>query len=137
MDLAWGESAAYSTGRGDIWLGGTEEHAGFDSSTSDAARASILERVARLLPGLGEVRVLRQAAALRPVTPDGFPILGHAPGWDNVCLVLGGGRKGMLLSAAMGRAVAELMVSGVTTLPIGGCSPGRETLRRHAEALAC
>jgi glycine/D-amino acid oxidase-like deaminating enzyme len=64
-------------------------------------------------------------AALRPVTPDGIPIVGLAPGWTNVSLALGSGRKGVLMSAALGRAAADLLAAGKTEVPIDPCSPER------------
>ena len=125
VDLAWREAAVYGTGGRRVWLGGTADRAGFDAAPSAAARASILERVSRILPGTGHARVVRQTAALRPVTPDGMPIVGRPAGWENACLALGSGRKGMLLSAGIGLAVAELLVRGDTTMPIGACAPER------------
>jgi glycine oxidase len=123
--LAWRDAAVYGTGGDAVWLGGTEEHVGFDATPRAAARATILDRVARILPGLGRPTVVRQTAALRPVTPDGIPIIGAAPGWENACLAVGGGRKGVLLAAGMGLAAAELMIAGSTRMPVSPCSPER------------
>jgi glycine oxidase len=124
-DLAWRETAAYAAGDNRVWLGGTEDRVGLDAAPSQAGRASILERAARLLPEMARARVLRQTAALRPVTPDGAPLVGVAPGWENACLALGSGRKGVLLSAAAGRAAADLLTAGSTDLPLDPCSPER------------
>ena len=60
----------------------------------------------------------RLAAAVRHVG-------GRPAGWENACLALGPGHKGMLLSAGIGLAVAELLVRGDTTMPIGACAPER------------
>lgn len=125
VGASWRDAAVYRRDDGRAWLGGTEERVGFDSTPSAAARAAILRRVAKLWPGLEDVTILDHVAALRPVTADGMPISGRCPGWDNVCLALGGGRKGMLLSAAMGRAAAELTVAGETGLSIAPCSVER------------
>lgn len=124
-DLAWRDSAVYRTSDREVWLGGTEDRAGLDAAPTRSGRTSILERAARLVPELGRARVLRQTAALRPVTSDGAPIVGLAPGWDNACLALGSGRKGVLLSSAVGRAVADLMTAGSTDVPLDPCSPER------------
>jgi glycine oxidase len=124
-DLAWRDAAAYGTGGSEVWLGGTEDRVGLDAAPSDSGRASILERAARLLPEMRRARVLRHMAALRPVTPDGIPIVGLAPGWENASLALGSGRKGVLLSAAIGRAAADLLTVGKTEVPIGPCTPER------------
>jgi glycine oxidase len=124
-DLAWRDAAAYGTGGAQVWLGGTEDRVGLDPVPSREGRASIVERVARVLPAMRQANVLSHVAALRPVTPDGIPIVGMADGWDNACLAVGSGRKGMLLSAAIGRATAELLTAGSTQVPIDPCSPER------------
>jgi glycine oxidase len=125
VDLVWRDAQVYEAGPGRVWLAGTDERAGFDRSLSDAGREEILGKVALLDSQLGRARVLRQTAGLRPVTPDNLPIVGLANGWANVAVAMGAGRKGMLLSAALGRAAAELLVRGGTDLPIDNCSPTR------------
>jgi glycine oxidase len=124
-DIAWRDAAVYDGGEGQAWLGGTDERVGFQEAPSAAGRASILSRVARVMPELSGARVLKQVAALRPVTPDGIPIAGLVDGWQNVYAALGSGRKGVLLSAAVARAVVDLLTRGRTQVPIGPCSPQR------------
>jgi glycine oxidase len=132
IDIAWRDAAVYKTKGAEVWLGGTEEHSGFDRGISDSARDSILERVSRVMPVMQDARVVTQTSALRPLTPDGLPIVGMPGGWDNVCVALGGGRKGMLLGAAMGRAAADLLTVGRTELSIVPCSPDRFAARSGA-----
>jgi glycine oxidase len=117
-DLAWRDVMLYRTATHQVWLGGTEEHVGFDAELSETGRVSMLERVGRVVPALATARVVRQTTGLRPVTPDGLPIVGPTAGWSNAWLALGGGRKGMLLSAAMAAAVADLVLDGSSGLPI-------------------
>jgi glycine/D-amino acid oxidase-like deaminating enzyme len=50
-------------------------------------------------------------AGLRPSTPDNQPILGPAPGWENVTLSVGHGSVGIMLSPITGKAIAELVVN--------------------------
>ncbi len=110
-DLSWGPVGVYAAGPDRVLLGGTEDDAGLDSNATDDGRERVLSGVARLLPGLGEPDVLEHWAGLRPVSPDGLPIVGIAPGWSNVCLAGGSGRKGMLLRTRTG--------------PRGGRAPAR------------
>jgi glycine oxidase len=124
-DLAWREAAVYRTGTESVWLGGTEARTGFEDGPTEDGEATILRGVERVLPGFAPLAVEHRQAALRPATPDGLPIAGRAPGWDNVYLALGGGRKGMLLAAGLGRALAELLTTGTTSTPIAAFSPGR------------
>jgi glycine oxidase len=119
LDVSWRHAGAYQTAGGLIWLGGTEDDAGFDSRPSGSGRERILAGIARLLPGLGPPLVVDHVASLRPGTPDGLPVIGLVPGWDNVWFAGGAGRKGMLLGAGLGRAAADLLLHGTTPLAVG------------------
>ena len=77
------------------------------------------------MPAMAEARLALQTSCLRPITPDWLPIVGQAPGWDNVYLTTGAGKKGVLLSPAMGKATADLITQQVTSLSIDDCSPNR------------
>ena len=110
---------------GMLWVGSTEEEAGFDLNTTAQARQFLMRGVLRMFPGLAEARLVRQTACLRPVTPDLQPILGQAPGWDGVYLATGAAKKGILYSPAMGRAVADMITTGHTSLPIAPFAPER------------
>jgi glycine oxidase len=110
-DVSRREAGAYTTAGEGIWLGGIEERAGFDETPTAEGRESILGKIEALLPGLGPVRVLDHVAALRPATPDGMPIVEASPLLENACVATGGGRKGMLLGAALGKAAAEALAA--------------------------
>ena len=79
----------------------------------------------KTIPPLSEARLTLQTACLRPVSEDGLPMIGEVPGWQGVYLATGAGRSGILLSPAMGQAVADLVTKGRTDLPIDACSPSR------------
>jgi glycine oxidase len=127
-DLGWRDAAVYRVPGGSAWLGVTQDRAGFDLDPTPEARQYLRDRVARFLPWVERAEVVRQTAGLRPVTPDGIPIVGLAPGWENAFLAVGSGRKGVLYSAAMGQAAADLLLSGDTALPVEPCSPERGSL---------
>ena len=108
-----------------VWCGTTEEWRGFDREPSDSARKTILDGVVKLIPDIAGASLVQHTACLRPVTPDWLPIIGRAPGCDNVYLATGAGKKGILLSPAMGKAVADLITEDATDLPIGPFDPQR------------
>ena len=62
------------TAEGTVMLGDTKEDVGFDDGTTNRAAAQLAARAVRVFPGLARVRVVRQWAALRVMTPDGLPI---------------------------------------------------------------
>jgi glycine oxidase len=124
-DFSGGGGSVYSKPDGMVWCGTTEERQGFDRETTEAARRSIFEGAVRIVPDLARATLALQTACLRPVTPDWLPIVGQAPGWDNVYLTTGAGKKGILLSTGMGKATADLITRGATSLSIGPCDPAR------------
>ncbi len=124
-DFTWRSAALYPFGANKVWLGGTEEDVGFDTMPSQEGRKAIMRLVSQIFPAAPSMPVVKHVAGLRPVTPDGLPLIGRAPGWDNAYLAMGGGRKGMLLSSGMARAVADLIAEGTTAIDIQPCTPAR------------
>ena len=124
-DFSGGGGSLYTKPDGLVWCGTTEERQGFNKETTQAARAQIIQGVIKIIPDLAQAKLVLQTACLRPVTPDWLPIVGQAPGWDNVYLCTGAGKKGILLSPGMGKATADLISQGSTTLSVGPCAPDR------------
>ena len=97
-----------------IWAGSTEEETGFDNMPSSKGRDSILADLAQMAPSVVSAQLMNHTACLRPVTPDGIPIVGRLPGWDNLYLASGAGRKGILWSVGMSQIAADLITQGET-----------------------
>jgi glycine oxidase len=110
---------------GQVWCAATEEWRGFDAQPSESARALLWQRAQQLMPAMAQATLLEQTACLRPVTPDWLPIIGRAPGWQNVYLATGGAKKGILLAPGMGQAIADLITTGHTALPVAPYTPER------------
>ncbi len=91
----------------------------------DETAKLIRKRLGRIFPDLANAKLAKHTACLRPVTPDWLPVLGQAPGWENVYLATGAGKKGILLAPGIGKSVADLMTAGETPLSINGYSPDR------------
>ena len=100
---------AYLVPRADgrIVAGATEEWAGFNVTTDDAAIAGLRAEASALVPVLADWPLHSAWAGLRPVSPDGLPLLGRVPGWDNVHVATGHGRNGILLTPITGALMAE------------------------------
>jgi glycine/D-amino acid oxidase-like deaminating enzyme len=71
------------------------------------------------------VRALRTWAGLRPVTPDGLPIVGPAPGLDGLWYATGHGRNGILLAAITGLIISQLVAREPTHEDVSLLSPER------------
>lgn len=124
-DITDGNRSLFCRGPGHVWIGATETREGYDSTPTEEARHTLLERGIKIMPIIADVKIIEHTAGLRPVAPDDFPIVGRAPGWENVYLNGAAGRKGTLMSAGMGKAVADLITQGKTPLPIESVRPDR------------
>jgi glycine oxidase len=92
-------------------LGSTMEHAGFHPEVTATGLAQIFSATAALSPGLVRAKVRRSWAGLRPLTPDGLPIIGPDPDVAGLWYATGHGRNGILLAAITGHLIAR-MISG-------------------------
>ncbi len=91
------------------WAGSTEEEAGFNAHPDSKGRDAILSHLSRMAPDLANAALMQHTACLRPVTPDGMPIVGRLPGWDNLYIATGAGRKGILWSIGMSDIITQLI----------------------------
>ncbi len=102
--------AAYLVARdGEAIVGSTMEHAGYSAEVTAAGLAQIFTGVGALCPALARGEVLRTWAGLRPITPDGLPILGREPRLDGLWYATGHGRNGILLAGITGVMLARLL----------------------------
>lgn len=96
---------------GEAVVGSTMEYAGFDASVTSAGLARIMAGAALLAPPLAGLDVRRTWAGLRPMTPDGLPILGPEPRLRGLWYAGGHGRNGILL-AGISALLLRLMLTG-------------------------
>ncbi len=92
---------------GMIIAGSTEEDSGFDDRPTVSGIAAMLELARRYVPALATATIDRTWAGLRPVTSDGEPIVGPAPGIGNLIIATGHHRKGILLAPRAAETVAR------------------------------
>ncbi|MBI3827474.1 MAG: FAD-dependent oxidoreductase [Candidatus Rokubacteria bacterium] len=123
--VGWGHNYATTKPDGLLWAGTTEEEAGFDEETTPAARDEIGAALVRMMPAMADAQLVHQTACLRPLASDGLLLLGRVPGIDGVYMATGGGRKGILFGPAMGRVIADLILSDTTKVALDAFAPGR------------
>ena len=90
-------------------VGSTMEHVGFDDRVTDQGRAQLAAVAARIFPMLADQTPIDAWAGLRPMTPDGYPIIGADPDIQGLWYATGHGRNGVLLAALTGILVHEAM----------------------------
>lgn len=67
-------SGLRQTREGTVMIGATQDGEEFDTSTTTASGAALAARAIRRVPALSDVKLVRQWAGLRIMTPDGHPI---------------------------------------------------------------
>ena len=115
--IYWNGSYVVTKPDGLTWAGTTEEHAGFDEDPTPEARDSIMSDLSRIAPSVSDAPLVRQTACLRPLSADGMPIVGKAPGWENLFVGTGAGRKGILWSAGMSYGLCDLVLGRDSQVP--------------------
>ncbi|HZX26561.1 MAG TPA: D-amino acid dehydrogenase, partial [Telluria sp.] len=93
-----------------IRVGGTAELAGYDLRLHEARRDTLVHSVTSLFPQGGDIGQATFWCGLRPMTPDGTPVVGPTP-YRNLFLNTGHGTLGWTMSCGSGRLMADL-VSG-------------------------
>jgi D-amino-acid dehydrogenase len=93
-----------------IRVGGMAELAGFDMSLKPKRQATLTHSVEDLFGGAGDQSKAAFWCGLRPMTPDGTPVVGRSP-LPNLFLNTGHGTLGWTMAAGSGRVLADI-VSG-------------------------
>ena len=91
-----------------IRVGGTAELGGYSLALRESRRATLDHVVTDLFPTGGDVSKASFWCGLRPMTPDGTPIVGTTP-VQNLLLATGHGTLGWTMAAGTGRVIADLI----------------------------
>lgn len=97
-----------------LWVGTTAEDAGFDSANTEEGLSHLDGVLRRMVTG-GAART-RAWAGLRPMSPDGHPIVGRDPEDPRVLYACGHSRNGVLMAPGTAALVAD--VAGGITGPL-------------------
>jgi glycine/D-amino acid oxidase-like deaminating enzyme len=107
--------------------GGWQGHGDLDTGDKGIDYVSVIHNLrlaASVVPALSGLHVLRHWAGFEGVTPDSLPYFGRLPGTRSV-FVLACARGGWTVAPLFGRLMAELMLSGRTSMPLDPFDPGR------------
>ncbi len=107
-----------------IRVGGTAEIAGFSDTLRGPRRRTLEHTVTDLFPRGGDVAKASFWTGLRPMTPDGTPVVG-ATRYPNLFLNTGHGTLGWTMACGSGRVLADLMSGKAPDIDAGDLSLGR------------
>lgn len=106
-------------------LGSTMEFAGYDTSLNRTRLDALRRGAAAFLHEPEGPSVTEEWYGWRPMTPDDLPMLGRAPGVDNLVVATGHGMLGVTMSAATGRLVADVICGRPAALDLAPFDPAR------------
>jgi D-amino-acid dehydrogenase len=96
-----------------IRVGGMAEVSGFSKDLPNARRSTLEASLTDLFPGAGDLGAATFWSGLRPMTPDGTPVVGRTR-FANLFLNTGHGTLGWTMACGSGRILADL---------VGGAEP--------------
>ena len=112
-----------TTWQGKVLVGSSRERRGFDTSVDPAVTATLLERAARVMPGVAGRAVDEAWAGLRPWLPDGLPAIGLSQ--TGVWVATGHEGAGIGLGPISGELVAAAISGETPALDLAPFSPDR------------
>ncbi len=113
-----------------IRVGGTAELAGYSLALREPRRATLNHVLTDLFPRAGNVARGEFWTGLRPMTPDGTPVVGGSP-YSNLYLATGHGTLGWTMATGTGRVMADLLSGKAPEISMDGL-----TLARYPNAFA-
>ncbi len=96
---------------GNTLVGSCEEETGFELGTSEETLNSLREFAISLVPELESAPQIDSWSGLRPMTFDGFPMIGRVPLTSNLYIAAGHFRSGLHLSPGTAVTLADLMMN--------------------------
>jgi len=95
---------------GNFVIGSTRDPQGLDKRSTYNGIRELVHQLLKLTPSLANVHLLRAYAGLRPLTPDGSPIIGRTPQLPGFIQAAGFGGDGLAMSA-----ITADMILGILT----------------------
>lgn len=109
-----------------IRVGGTAELAGYTMQLHEPRRRTLEHVVTDLFPAGGDVGKAEFWCGLRPMTPDGTPVVGGTR-LPNLWLATGHGTLGWTMAAGTGRVMADLIGGRAPEIDMAGLTIARYT----------
>jgi glycine oxidase len=125
--LVASHSARYLVPRenGTVLVGSTMEDVGYEDQVTEEGRFQLAQSAAELVPALADATVVERWSGLRPLSADGWPIVGPDPELAGLVYATGHGRNGILLGPLTACVVADLLLSGSSDVEWQSLRPER------------
>ncbi|PAP96452.1 D-amino acid dehydrogenase [Mesorhizobium wenxiniae] len=107
-----------------IRVGGTAEISGFDLTLHESRRRTLEHSLGDLFPGSGDMKSATFWCGLRPMTPDGPPLIGRTE-FSNLYLNTGHGTLGWTMACGSAKVLADIISSRVPDINVRDLGPER------------
>lgn len=102
---------------GSVLAGATVEDVGFDESSTQEARRSLLDAAVSLVPALKTADIADARAGLRPKSPDDLPLIGRSRAVPGLIYATGHYRNGVLLAPLTAELIRRLVLDPAAVPP--------------------
>jgi glycine/D-amino acid oxidase-like deaminating enzyme len=103
-------STLRQTDEGSVLIGDSLEETGFDDRVGLGVLSTMADRAVRMFPRLGDLKVVRSWAALRVMTPDGFPVYQQSADCPGAFVATC--HSGVTLAANHARVLPPMLLAG-------------------------
>ena len=110
---------------GQLLIGSSREYGSTTADVSMAMVRRMLARTFQFLPGLRQLQALRIWTGFRPVSVDGLPYLGRAPGRSDVWVAAGHEGLGVTTSLGSARLLIDQLLGRPTAIDARPYDPAR------------
>lgn len=107
-----------------IRVGGTAEISGFDLRLHESRRRTLEHSVGDLFPDGGDLKAASFWCGLRPMTPDGPPLIGRTE-FSNLYLNTGHGTLGWTMACGSAKVLSDIISSKVPDIDVRELGPER------------
>ncbi len=111
--------------RDELRIAGTMEFSGYNATLDTRRVQGLRKAAARYLRAELPDERGQAWTGMRPMTPDGLPVIGRLPGVENAFVSTGHSMNGVFMAPVSGEALAELILDGKTRADIGAFDPRR------------
>ncbi len=106
-------------------IAGTVELTGINSVADPRRLVAMRQATNQYLNGWPHGDTEQMWMGMRPLTPDGLPVIGRVPGFENLYVATGHAKLGITLAPGTAVAVADLVCKGRTEIDLTPFDPAR------------
>lgn len=115
---------------GHTLVGSCEEEVGFDGGTTPSTIDGLQKFAVQLSPELRDLKPVRSWSGLRPMTFDGFPMIGPVPNYPRTFVAAGHYRSGIHLAPGTASGIADFITKVKPVIDFDAFRVGKQQIHR-------